>query len=342
MHRMSQLVVLMAAITSVIATPGYADAIGATLSLTDRIWIIDCIVLVLLMKVGFLLLEAGASRQKNAINAAFKNLAALSIAMGLFLWVGHKLTFGAISDGWPGFFSLDFNSADPGTTLVLIYQAVFCTTAAAIVSGAVCERFSLKAYILTCMFVAVLIYPMAAKWVFGDLMIAQQTPFLAGIGFVDWAGASVVHGVGAWVALAALIFTGPRLGRFDAETGQPRYLDGYSPVLSMIGALVLLVGWIGFNGGAGLTFDDTTSKVIANTVVGGVWGGGFAMMVVAIMRWKPHPNRAIEGTIAGLVSVTAAPHFALVDRGQCLWLPLRLWRPCSSGRFCCGSRSMML
>ena len=309
-----------------------SQAYALDVSVTDGIWLVDCIVLVFLMKVGFLLLEAGASRAKNAINAAFKNLAALTIAILVFMLFGYQIAFawdGGLGN-WPDLFSLSILSEEPDTILVLVYQAVFCTTAAAIISGAVCERFSLKAYLLTCIFVALLVYPVVAHWVYGMLLRPDGTAFLAEIGFVDWAGASVVHGVGAWVALAAMIFVGPRLGRFDKETGQPRYLDGYSPVLSMAGTIVLLVGWIGFNGGAGLTFDDTTARVIANTVAAGVWGGAFAMIVTFAMRWKPHPNRAIEGTVAGLVSATAAPHlmslaetFAVVSVGVLVALQVR-------------------
>lgn len=296
---------MITAVAMIMASPSVADTSGLIIGPIDRIWIIDCIVLVLLMKVGFLMLEAGASRQKNSINAAFKNLAALIICFVLFLVFGYRIAF-----GWDlvGPVAIGSGALESGAILVMMYQAVFCTTAAAIISGAVCERFSLKAYIATCGFVALLVYPMTAHWVYGALFFPEAEPWLARLGFIDWAGASVVHGVGAWMALAALIFTGPRLGRFDPETGQPRYLDGYSPVLSMAGTLVLLIGWMGFNGGAGLTFDDTTSKVISNTVLAGLWGGGFAMIIVTVMRWKPHPNRAIEGTIAGLVSVTAAPH----------------------------------
>ena len=289
-------------------------AVAATSDLSDinRLWIVNCIALVVLMKAGFLLLEAGASRAKNAINAAFKNIAALAIAMLVFLVFSHKLAFfwsWHLAD-WRDLIA--FNLQGPSTALIVLYQGVFCTTAAALISGAVCERFSLKAYLLTCLFVAVLVYPVVANWTFGALLDGQRPAVLADLGFVDWAGASVVHGVGAWTALSALLFVGPRLGRFDADTGRPRYLDGYSPVLALVGTVFLLVGWIGFNGGSGLRFDDTTVKVITNTVIAGLWGGGFAMLLAVILRWKLHPNRAIEGTITGLVSVTAAPHLLSV------------------------------
>ena len=310
------------------AGPAFASV--SDLSGIDRIWIVNSIALVILMKVGFLMIEAGASRAKNAINAGFKNIAALAIAMLVFLAFGHKLAFfwsWELADWWD---LIAFNLQEPNVALVVTYQAVFCTTAAALISGAVCERFSLNAYVLTCIFVSIFLYPVVANWSFGALFDGQRPAFLADLGFVDWAGASVVHGVAAWMALAALIFVGPRLGRFDAETGRPRYLDGYSPVLAMAGTIFLLVGWIGFNGGSGLRFDDTTVKVITNTVIAGVFGCGFAMLMTVILRWKPHPNRAIEGTITGLVSVTAAPHLlsvpgvlALVAGAILITLPIR-------------------
>ena len=291
---------------------GPAFGAVAALSDTDRLWIVNCIALVVLTTVGFLLLEAGASRAKNAINAAFKNFAALSIAILVFLAFSHKLAFFWSWDvaDWRDLIAVNLQGAN--VALVVMYQAVFCSTAAALISGAVCERFSLRAYLLTCVFVAILVYPVAATWTFGALLDGQRAAFLADLGFVDWAGASVVHGVGAWTALAAMMFVGPRLGRFDAETGRPRYLDGYSPVLAVVGTVFLLVGWIGFNGGAGLRFDDTTIRIIINTLIAGTFGGGFAMLLAVILRWKLHPNRAIEGTITGLVSVTAAPHLLSV------------------------------
>jgi len=303
-----RLVTALVALSGGVLAPAAAASSAWDFSAVDRIWLINCVGLVLVMKAGFLLLEAGASRAKNAINAAFKNLAALCVAIVFFLTIGHHIAFGLAWESGPDFTNDSILAASNDTILVLLYQAVFCTTAAAIISGAVCERFSLKAYFLTCAFVAGLVYPVAASWVFGGLMSPDASALLADRGFVDWAGASVVHGVGSWVALAALIFVGPRRGRFDPETGRPRYLDGFSPVLSMVGTIMLLVGWIGFNGGSGLAFDGTVPKVVANTLLGGLWGGTFAMIVVFAMRWKPHPNRAIEGAIAGLVSVTAAPH----------------------------------
>lgn len=272
------------------------------------IWLVVCICLVMLLQVGFLLLEAGATRFRNSINVACKNKADIGISVIIFLLLGHTITFGP--SAW-GLFGTGLSPAADTTdnwNYILLYFGVCAATAASIVSGATCERMSFTAYLLTVVMIALLIFPVVAHWAYSNAIDPENQGFLAAIGFVDFAGSSVVHGVGAWVALAGIIAIGPRLGRFNPDTGRPQYLDGSSAVTSMAGTFLLMIGWLGFNGGASLAFDQNVPRVLINTIIGGAWGGVLSILICSILGWKLHPVRLMEGAISGLVAVTAAPH----------------------------------
>lgn len=304
--RIALIILFFSFSTAITASPAWAD-VALSLSDSDQIWILVCTVLVLLMHVGFLFLESGACRLKNAANAAFKNLSNMLLSGALFMAVGQIVAFGPTFHGFLGAGLVDNIQSKDGI-LLLLFNAAFCATAATLVSGAIAERFSLKPFLVVVALMALVIYPVPVHWIFGNLIETGNKAFLADLGFVDYAGATAVHGVGAWVALAAIIHVGPRLGRFDPDTGKPRYLDGYSPILTIAGAVLLIVGWLGFNGGAGLSFGENVSLVLENTIIGGFWGGSFALLICIALGWKLHPTRVVEGTISGLVAVTAAPH----------------------------------
>ncbi len=274
----------------------------------DTVWVILCAGLVFLMQAGFLCLETGMTRTKNSINVAVKNIADFGIGVFIFWLVGFGLMFGSSIHGWVGgsLFLLEFKSNDPWVVTFFIFQATFCGTAVTIVSGAVAERMRFAAYLWLTLFVALLIYPIFGHWAWGGALIGNRG-WLAGLGFVDFAGSSVVHSVGGWVSLVAIFLIGPRKGRFLRD-GSNREIQGQALPIAILGGLLLCFGWIGFNGGSTLTMDSSVPHIVANTFLGAV-GGLLSMMFVG---WKfekySNAKHPLNGLIAGLVSVTANCH----------------------------------
>lgn len=279
----------------------------------EQIWLIGAAVLVLLMQVGFLLLESGLVRAKNSINVAQKNVADIILSTAVFAMVGFTVMFGASHGGLYGYDSgLLFFRAVPAELLAFfIFQLVFCGTAATIVSGAVAERTGILGYLGVIFLIAVLIYPVFGHWAWGDAVHNDQAPLLAGLGFVDLAGATVVHSVGAWVALAAVLVVGPRLDKFDVRDGRPRAIQGHNSVIASAGCLLLWIGWIGFNGGSISLFDPLMPMVVSNTLLAGAAGGLVQMALGYGYDRLFRPARSINGVLSGLVSITACAH--LVD-----------------------------
>ncbi|MEM9614270.1 MAG: ammonium transporter [Actinomycetota bacterium] len=256
--------------------------------------------LVLLMQGGFLLLEAGMTRAKNYINVAVKNLADLGLAIILFWLVGFGLMFGDSAGGVVGLsmFALDLPLVDTDTSVLFLFQVVFAGTTVTILSGSIAERTSFTGYIGIVVAMAV-VYPLYGHWVWGG-------GFLSGWGFVDFAGSTVVHSIGGWAALAAMIVIGPRHGRFDGE-GESSIRPSNLP-LAMTGGVLLWFGWIGFNGASTLAFDETVPGVIAITMIGGAFGLVTAMFVEWRRHGYPTPASPLNGALAGLVAVTAGAH----------------------------------
>ncbi|QEP43837.1 ammonium transporter [Ectothiorhodospiraceae bacterium BW-2] len=276
--------------------------------LLDTLWLLLCSVLVLLMQAGFLALESGATRTKNAINVALKNAADLLLALFLFWLVGFGIMFGQSVSGWFGsdHLLLSMESNPPWLPVFFLFQAMFCATAATIVSGAVAERVRFNGYLLMTAVVVVVIYPVAGHWIWGGAYLPQPT-WLAEQGFVDFAGSTLVHSLGGWVALAALLLIGPRQGRFSAEGGQT--IPASNLPLSMLGVIFFLIGWIGFNGGSLLELNSEVALVVVHTLLAAVSGGVTAWLV---SRWIPQGRDEVllplNGILAGLVSVTASAH----------------------------------
>jgi Amt family ammonium transporter len=272
----------------------------------DFVWILVAAGLVLLMQVGFLLLEAGMVRSKNSINVAQKNLLDFTFSVLVFAAVGFMFAFGA-SNGFPvgadpALFML--GSLDAWGFAFFVFQVMFCGTAATIVSGAVAERMPLAAYVACSVFIAGIVYPAFVHWAWGSALTENSSAFLAHAGFIDFAGSTVVHGTGAWIALAACIVIGPRIGRFDAD-GRPVRFHGHSPVLATAGALLLFVGWIGFNGGSTLAASPDIAHVIANTVLAAAAGTAAGYLIGWHHEGVLLPEKAFSGMLGGLVAVTA-------------------------------------
>ena len=272
----------------------------------DHVWLVTAAALVFLMQAGFLLLEAGTVRSKNSVNVAQKNLMDFLVSVVVFGCVGFMLMFGNSAGGWVGWQPqlLFFGSLGDWSLTFFIFQLMFCGTAATILSGAVAERMSINGYLACTLMIAAVVYPVAGHWAWGGLLSGSELPFLASLGFMDFAGSTVVHGVGAWVALAAVIILGPRIGKFDAN-GKPVHLHGYSPALATVGAIILWVGWIGFNGGSMLAGTDAFAQVVFNTIVAAGGGGVCALVVGRLSHGVFKPDASINGTLGGLVAITA-------------------------------------
>lgn len=282
----------------------------------DTLWLILAIILVLSMQAGFLMLEGGRVRAKNSINVAQKNVTDLIVVWAIFFSGGSLLMFGlSISDLVDGAVSASNNSMSV-TPLHFVYQAAFCSTAATILSGAVAERFSFRAYIVMVAVISGLIYPLVGRMVWGDAYNDDVSAWLADIGFIDFAGSTVVHSVGAWVALIAILMTGPRIGRFD-EHGTPQVMPAHNAVIALFGVLVLLVGWMGFNGGAISITDPLLSAVLFNTLAAGVFGGCAGMLCGAWMdKGIFNPTRVTSGLLGGLVACTASINYLTMNQAM--------------------------
>ncbi|WP_299436096.1 ammonium transporter [uncultured Rhodospira sp.] len=282
-------------------------ALAAQQASMDHMWTMTAAALVFLMQAGFLLLEAGMVRSKNSINVAQKNIADFVIATVGFYVIGFGVMFGpsVFGGGWLGWGGLTFGQLDDWTYTFFVFQVVFCGTAATIVSGAVAERMSFSAYLAVTCFISILIYPVFGHWAWGNLLDGDNPAILADMGFIDFAGSTVVHSVGGWVALAGVIVIGPRIGRFDPETGKPLPIHGHSAVLSTAGAILLWVGWIGFNGGSTTTGDPAFAHIISNTMLAGAFGSIASMLIGRQVDGVFRPDRAINGVLGGLVGITA-------------------------------------
>jgi Amt family ammonium transporter len=270
----------------------------------NAVWLTIATALVFSMQGGFLLLEAGMVRAKNSINVAQKNLCDFVLAACGFYLFGFAIMFGP-SD-WSLIGNPFFSVADGNFPLLsfFAFQLVFCGTAATIVSGAVAERTPFYTYLIITVLVSILIYPVFGRWAWGNLFFPENTAFLADRGFIDFAGSSVVHATGGWVALAAIIVIGPRRGKFG-RGGLPRSIPGHNAVLMSLGAIILWVGWIGFNAGSTLVGSLDFARIISNTIVAGAFAGLSGLAVGWFVDGRAQPDRTINGVLSGLVAVTA-------------------------------------
>ncbi len=275
----------------------------------DIVWILWCACLVFLMQAGFLCLETGLVRAKNSINVAIKNITDLCLAGFIFWLLGYGLMFGETAGGWIG--TADFlfaagPSQSPWMVSFFVYQAMFCSTSATIVSGAVAERMRFFAYAAMAMVMVALIYPVAGHWAWGGLSRQAAEGWLAHLGFIDFAGSTVVHSVGGWVSLAAVLRLGPRIGRFDQEGGKA--LQGSNLPMATLGVLLLWLGWFGFNGGSTLALNDQVPLILLNTFLAALAGGLAAMVYSYAVRGLLVVFEPLNGVIGGLVGITASCH----------------------------------
>ncbi len=280
-----------------------------TTSPMDIGWILLCSALILLMQAGFTCLEAGLTRSKNNINVAAKNLTDLAISVLLFWAFGYALMFGASRNGWVGFtgwFATGFHE-DSWRAAFFLFQIMFCATAATIFSGAVAERMRFRGYILATVIISGVIYPIFGHWVWNGVGAGEPSGWLAVRGFVDFAGSTAVHSVGGWFALAALIVIGPRRGRF-LEGEKPRRFIGSNLPMSVLGVLLLWIGWFGFNAGSTLAMEPRVAVIAVNTVLSGASGALVSLAIGWRINKIADVSLLMNGALAGLVAITAACH----------------------------------
>ncbi len=272
----------------------------------DHLWLLISTMFVFLMQVGFLCLESGRTRSKNNINVAAKNVTDFIVSASVFWLFGFGLMFGPSVGGWIGTGEFIFGQNNtPYQILFFLFQMMFCSTAATLMSGAIAERMRFSGYIYITIILSAFIYPLVGHWAWASAFNASNEGWLEKLGFVDFAGATVVHSVGGWVALAAVIVIGPRLGRFKSGQNFP---SGSNLPMAALGTMLIWFGWFGFNGGSALIFDDLVPIIILNTCLAGIWGGLASTVLHQITQRYVDVSSSLNGIIAGLVGVTAGCH----------------------------------
>ena len=281
------------------------EAIALVQTHADYVWTLVAAALVFFMQAGFAMVEAGFTRAKNAINIMMKNLMDFSMGSLAFWAIGFGLMFGA-SKGWigtSGFFLSDFKvGGDPWVLAFWMFQVVFAATAATIVSGAMAERTKFSGYMVYSAFICAVIYPIFGSWAWGGLF--NGGGWLEKLGFIDFAGSTVVHSVGGWCALAGAIVLGPRIGKFTKD-GKVRPILGHNLPLAALGVFILWLGWFGFNPGSTTAATTDIAMIFVNTNLAAAAGAVLAMFTSWIKIGKPDIGMSLNGALAGLVAITA-------------------------------------
>lgn len=305
--------------TSVPEEVSNADKIAELSTGLNTVWMLLAAMLVFFMQPGFALVEAGFTRSKNTANILMKNLVDFMVGSILFWFIGFGLMFG-VGDvfGTPHLFDLDAmdNIIQNGLPIegFLIFQTVFCATSATIVSGAMAERTKFSMYLAYTIAISVLIYPVSGHWTWGGGWLSNADPdsfmiSVFGYTFHDFAGSTVVHSVGGWIALVGAAILGPRLGKYGKD-GKSKAIPGHNLTLACLGVFILWFGWFGFNPGSQLAaagYGDQTaiSHVFLTTNLAACTGGFLALIVSWIKYGKPSLSLTLNGILAGLVGVTA-------------------------------------
>lgn len=295
-----------AAVEAVEAAASGSEAVQINVNI---LWTMVAAALVFFMQPGFALLEAGFTRAKNAVNIIMKNLMDLAVGSIAFFLVGFGLMFGETTNGWYG--TTNFAPSELGGELglaFLIFQTVFAATAATIVSGALAERIKFSSYLIYSFFITIFIYPIYGSWAWGGLLDGGGWLESMDTGFYDFAGSTVVHSVGGWLALAGAIVAGPRLGKYTSD-GKPLAIPGHNIPLAALGAFILWFGWFGFNCGSTTSVAGSGAGSIGyiavTTNLSAAAGAVAAMLTTLIMFKSFEASMSLNGALAGLVGITA-------------------------------------
>ncbi len=272
----------------------------------DTLWVIDCAILVFIMQAGFMCMETGLSRYKNSINVALKNAADFGVSVVIFWIFGFGIMFGTSYNGFFGTDLFFFKTEKAEYMTYFVFQAMFVATAATIISGAVAERMKFNGYLIMTVLATGVIYPIVGHWAWSSSYLTgsvKSSGWLSDIGFVDFAGSTIVHSVGGWIALAAVIILGPRIGKYsEANKGK---FTGSSFPLAVLGTLILWFGWFGFNGGSNGAMDEAVPLILINTFLAAAFGLLTGLTISYFKYKKPDPFYIILGPLAGLVAITA-------------------------------------
>ena len=269
----------------------------------DTLWVCLAAFLVFFMQAGFALVECGFTRAKNACNIIMKNLMDFSIGSLTFWLIGFGLMFGANATGFFGTTNFLYDAGtDNFRWAFLIFQTVFCATAATIVSGAMAERTKFTGYLLYTVAITVIVYPIFGSWAWGGLL--DGSGWLEARGFLDFAGSTVVHSIGGWAALAGAIVLGPRIGKYKGKKTNP--IPGHNIPFAALGVFILWLGWFGFNPGSTTAVGSGQFAYLAVTTnLSAAAGAVGAMFLSWVLFKKPDPSFALNGALAGLVAITA-------------------------------------
>ncbi|KGG16665.1 MULTISPECIES: ammonium transporter [unclassified Prochlorococcus] len=295
------------------AEVGLSDLTGAQAAtfLADNLWLFIATILVIFMNAGFAMVEAGMCRSKNAVNILAKNLFVFALAVTAYWFIGYSLMYGdSIAGGWLYFKGLFFDpdpsgalacAAEGGTGCLVpavdfLFQAAFAGTAATIVSGLVAERVKFGEFVVFSLILTAFIYPISGSWQWNGGWLSE-------LGFIDFAGSSIVHSVGGWAGLVGAMLLGPRIGKF--VDGKAQAMPGHNMALATLGALILWIGWYGFNPGSELAMDQYVAYVAVTTTLAAAGGAIAATVISTLTSGKPDLTMIINGILAGLVSITA-------------------------------------
>ena len=275
--------------------------------LANNLWLFVATILVIFMNAGFAMVEAGMCRSKNAVNILAKNLFVFALAVTSYWVIGFGIMYYGkeIIPGVLYFNSLFFDptvtaemieGAELVPTVDFLFQAAFAGTAATIVSGLVAERVKFGEFVVFAIVLTAFIYPIAGSWKWNGGWLDQ-------LGFIDFAGSSIVHSVGAWAGLIGAMLLGPRIGKY--KNGKPQAMPGHNMAIATLGALILWIGWYGFNPGSQLAMDQWVPYVAVTTTLAAAAGAIGATLVSTLTSGKPDLTMIINGILAGLVSITA-------------------------------------
>jgi len=272
----------------------------------DYVWTLVAAALVFFMQAGFAIVETGFTRAKNAVNIMMKNLMDFSMGSLAYWAIGFGLMFGVSATGWfgtSGFFLSDFTpGGDPWVLAFWMFQVVFAATAATIVSGAMAERTKFSGYLIYSVIISAFIYPIFGSWAWGSLY--KGGGWLENLGFIDFAGSTVVHSVGGWAALAGAIVLGPRLGKYIGK-GKIKPILGHNLPLAALGVFILWLGWFGFNPGSTTAANKDIAMIFVNTNLAAAAGSVLALITSWIKYGKPEIGMTLNGALAGLVAITS-------------------------------------
>jgi len=290
------------------ATPDVTEVAEGLQTNINIVWTCVAAFLVMFMQPGFAMVEAGFTQAKNVVNILMKNFMDYCVGSIAFFLFGFGVMFGATKTGWFGtdhFVLSGISSGGDWTYTFWMFQVVFAATAATIVSGAMAERTKFVSYLFYSAVISLIIYPMFGKWAWGSLLLGDEGQgWLEKLGFIDFAGSTVVHSMGGWLALAGAMVLGPRTGKYSPD-GKPKAIPGHSIPLAGLGVFILWFGWFGFNPGSTTSGTGDIGRIAVTTNLAAAASACAAMFMSWALFKFPDASMTMNGVLAGLVAITS-------------------------------------